>query len=348
MGIFEQLATYGYGELHLGHDTNTGLCAIVAIHDTRLGPSLGGCRFISYTDEAAAIADALRLARAMTAKAALAGVKHGGGKSVIMRPAGEFDRAALFAAFARFVDGLRGRYITTEDSGTTISDMEVIRGITPHVAGFSKGAGGSGDPSPFTALGVRRGIEASVKVALGTDSLEGLHVAVQGVGNVGVNLCRELKRAGARLTIADVDEALVDRVVQELGANVASADAIHRTACDVYAPCALGGAINRDTVEALQCKIVAGAANNQLARPEDGERLHARGILYAPDYAINAGGLINVAEEVAGYDEQRATDKTMAIYDTVLAISQRARDTNTPPHVVADDMVDQILGNQAI
>jgi leucine dehydrogenase len=342
MTIFDSMSTYGYGEAHLVRDERAGLRAVVAIHDSRRGPALGGCRFVSYMNEAAAITDALRLARAMTYKAALARLPHGGGKSVILAPAGEFDRTALLTRFAAFIDDLGGRYITAEDAGTHVADMELMRKRTKHVVGLPAPQG-SGDPSPFTALGVRRGIEACVKFALGKDNLNGVHVAVQGVGNVGYHLCKELAEAGAKLTCADVRDELAQRVAKELGAQLANASEIHRVKCDVYAPCALGGAINDRTLPQLQCRIVAGAANNQLASDECGTILHERGILYAPDYAINAGGLINVAQEVAGYDPEVARARTLEIYGTVIEISERSRRANLPPQHVADQWVHEIL-----
>lgn len=343
MSLFEQMSRHDYGELHLATDAETGLRAIIALHDTRLGPAIGGCRFIPYADEAAAITDALRLAQAMTYKAALARLPHGGGKAVIMQPAADFDRGALLRRYARFVDGLGGRYVTTEDSGTSPQDMQIVRSVTRHVCGFDERSGGSGDPSPFTALGVRRGIEACVKVALDRDSLEGVHVAVQGVGNVGRNLCRELAGQGARLTIADVRERVVGELAEELGAEVAPSATIHTLQCDVYAPCALGGALNDGSIPQLRCPIVAGAANNQLATDENGTQLMQHGILYAPDYAINAGGLINVAQEVKGYDAEAARERTLRIYDTIVEICQRARAEGRPTHQVADQMVHEIL-----
>jgi leucine dehydrogenase len=344
MTIFESMSTYGYGEAHLVRDERVHLRAVVAIHDSRRGPALGGCRFVSYMNEEAAVTDALRLARAMTFKAALAKLPHGGGKSVILAPAGEYDRAALFTRFAAFIDDLGGRYITAEDAGTGIGDMELMRKRTKHVVGLGTERGGSGDPSPFTALGVRRGIEACVEFVLGKQSLNGVHVAVQGVGNVGYHLCKELAQAGARITCADVRDELAKTVAAEFGAKLVAAAEIHRTACDVYAPCALGGAINDRTLPQLQCRIVAGAANNQLASEECGTVLHEKGILYAPDYAINAGGLINVAQEVAGYDAEVSRKRTLAIHGTIMEIAQRSRRQNVPPAQVADAMVREILG----
>ena len=344
-GVFELLDLHGYGEVHLRLDRATKLQAIVAIHDTRLGPALGGSRFVAYASEQAALTDALRLARGMTCKAALAGLPHGGGKAVIIQPQGEFDRAALLCSFGRFVDDLGGRYITTEDSGTSPDDMEIVRTQTRHVCGFGMQNGGSGDPSPFTALGVRRGIEACVARKLGRDDLRGLRVAVQGVGHVGYNLCRELAEAGAKLSVSDVRDELAERAAREFHAELVPSASIHRVECDVYAPCALGGALNDRTVPELRCAIVAGAANNQLASDHNGDQVHQRGILYAPDYAINAGGLINVAQEIIGYDADRSRARTLRIYDTIHEICRRSRDQDVPSYRIADAMVAEILGN---
>jgi leucine dehydrogenase len=343
MAVFELMSQHGFGQVHLCRDQASGLEAIIAIHDSRLGPALGGCRFIHYASEEEALVDALRLARGMTYKAALAGLDHGGGKSVIIKPYRRFDRTALFRAFGRFVEDLRGHYITAEDSGTSIEDMDVIRGVTRHVTGVDPARGGSGDPSPFTALGVRRGIEACVKFALGRDSLDGIHVAVQGVGHVGYHLCRELHAQGAVLTVADVDPLKAERAQREFGASVAPLDDIFSVACDVFAPCALGSALNRDTVPRLRCRIVAGAANNQLSEPAMGVALMDRGILYAPDYAINAGGLVNVAQEIVGYDAEKARARTLKIYDTILEIAERAVRAMTPTDIIANKMVEERL-----
>jgi len=343
MDLFGKLASYDYGEVHLKLDKATGLRAIVAIHDTRLGPALGGCRFIPYDTTEDALVDALRLARGMTYKAALAGLAHGGGKSVLIRPPQHFDRVALFRAFGKFIDDLRGHYITAEDSGTGLEDMEVIRTVTKHVTGIDPSHGGSGDPSPFTALGVRRGIEAAVKFKLGKDSLAGIHVAVQGVGHVGYHLCKELHASGAKLTVADVDLLKAERAQREFGAKTVAIDAIAHVQCDVFAPCALGAGLNDQTIPNLLTPIVAGAANNQLAEPRHGDDLHARGILYAPDYAINAGGLVNVAQEVKGYDAKAARDKTLKIYDTMMEIFERSKNLGAPTYKVADMLVEEKL-----
>lgn len=347
MDLFGHLSAYDYGQVHFKLDKATGLRAIVAVHDSRLGPALGGCRFIHYDSDEAAVVDALRLARGMTYKAALAGLAHGGGKSVLIRPKEHFDRVALFRSFGRFVEDLRGHYITAEDSGTGLEDMEVIRTVTKHVTGVDVKHGGSGDPSPFTALGVRRGIEACVKHKLGRASLEGIHVSVQGVGHVGYHLCKELHGAGAKLTVADVDPLKAERATREFGAKVVELDQIFSVDCDVFAPCALGSAMNDRTVPKLRAKIVAGAANNQLAEPRHGDDLEARGILYAPDYAINAGGLVNVAQEVLGYDERKSRDKVMKIYDTILEIAERSTNLKAPTYKVADMMVEEKLAKVA-
>ncbi len=345
MGVFDLMSQHGYGEIHLKRDQASGLEAIIAVHDTRLGPALGGCRFIHYASEEEAVIDALRLARGMTYKAALAGLDHGGGKSVIVKPYRRFDRTALFRAFGRFIEDLRGHYITAEDSGTSIEDMDVIRGVTKHVTGVDPSHGGSGDPSPFTALGVRRGIEACVHFALGRNTLDGIHVAVQGVGHVGYHLCRELHTQGAKLTVADVDPLKAERAQREFGASIARLEDIFDVECDVFSPCALGSALNPDTVPRLHCRIVAGAANNQLAEQGMGEALMQRGIVYAPDYAINAGGLVNVAQEYVGYDAEKARTRTMKIYDTILEIAERARKAMTPTDEIANKMVEERLSN---
>jgi leucine dehydrogenase len=346
MGVFAKLTEHGYGEVHLKRDQASGLQAIVAIHDSRLGPALGGCRFIHYDHEDDALVDALRLARGMTYKAALAGLNHGGGKSVIIKPTKNFDRTALFQAFGQFIDDLRGHYITAEDSGTSIEDMEVIRSKTKWVTGVDPKHGGSGDPSPFTALGVRRGIEACVKFAFGRESLDGLVVAVQGVGHVGYHLCRQLHEAGAKLVVADVDPLKAERAQREFGAEIAELKDIFAVECDVFAPCALGSALNPETVPQLRCKVVAGAANNQLSDVQMAWDLMQRGIVYAPDYAINAGGLVNVAQEVVGYDEKISTERTMKIYDTIYEIIERAQKAETPTSIIADKMVQERLAKK--
>lgn len=346
MKLFEAMGSYGYGEVHVRRDEGSGLAAIIAIHDTKLGPALGGCRFIHYADEASAFIDALRLARGMSYKAAITGLDLGGGKSVLIKPKGDFDRTRLFEDFGRFVDTLGGRYITAEDSGTATADMDVIRTKTKFVTGVSKDKGGSGDPSPFTALGVRRGIEAAVKYKLGRDSLDSVHVTVQGVGHVGYYLCKELFALGAKLTVCDVDAQRAARCAHEFKAQVVPVDSILDVEADVFAPCALGAGINDETIPRLKVKIVAGAANNVLAEPRHGEALRNKGIAYAPDYAINAGGLCNVAQEIKGYDEAKVRERVMKIYDTIYTILERADREGLAPNVVADRMAEERLGQR--
>ena len=343
MGVFDAMSHYDYGELHFKRDAASGLRAIIAVHDTRLGPALGGCRCIPYDTEEDAMVDALRLARGMTYKAAISGIAHGGGKAVLMKPAGEMDRSAFFRAFGQFVDDLGGHYITAEDSGTSLEDMEIVRTVTKHVTGVKPEHGGGGDPSPWTALGVRRGIEAMAKFKLGRDSLEGMRVAVQGIGHVGYHLCRQLNQLGAQLIVADIDPLKAERAQREFGAEVVALDHITSVECDVFAPCALGSALNDQTIPALKCKIVAGAANNQLALPHNGDDLFQRGIIYAPDYAINAGGLMNVAQEVLGYDEAKVRAKVEGIYDIIMEIAERARDAMQPTHRIADTIAQEKL-----
>lgn len=346
--IFQILNDLEYGQLHMALDRATGLRAIVALHSTRLGPAIGGCRVYPYVDESAAVTDACRLARAMGYKAALARLPHGGGKAVIwateaMR--GGFDRAALFTAFARFVDSLGGAYLTCEDSGTSTSDMDIVSKTTKHVLGTSAQTS-SGDPSPFTALGCRRGIEAVCEVILGRKDgrdMAGLHVAIQGVGAVGRYLALELHKLGARLTIADIDAGRAQRVADETGARIVSIDEIFDVECDIFAPCALGGAISPSTLPRIRCRAVAGAANNQLASVAVGRALQDRGIFYAPDYAINAGGLINVAQEFAGYNADKARERASGIYATIREIAERTQKTGRPPGEIADQLAEEII-----
>ncbi len=346
MSLFDILSRQGSIELHCTHDAATGLRAFIAIDDTRLGPAVGGARLHAYASEDEAVHDVVRLARGMTAKAALAGLPHGGGKAVLWGdPKRIADRAAYLHAFGRFVDVLGGRYLTSEDSGISSADLDLIHDVTPHCLGYAQDKGSSGDPSPFTALGVRRGIEAVAEVVFGRSDLVGLHVAIQGVGAVGYHLAEELHALGCRLTVADIDPDRARRAAEELGAAVVSVDDIVGVACDVYAPCALSGAINDSTIGRLACRAVAGAANNQLATPEMGRILAARDIFYAPDYAINAGGLINVASEWKGYDATAARAKTMRIYDTIADMAYRSRDTGRRPEEIADRMVADILAH---
>jgi len=314
----------GFEEVAYGHDAATGLRAIVAVHSTVLGPALGGTRFWPYPDEGAALVDACRLARGMTYKHAAAGLHQGGGKAVILGDPAVLRSDELIRAYAHFVDGLAGRYITAEDVGTTQADMDLVRTITPHVTGVSEALGGSGDPSPATALGVLWAMRAVAQRLWGSDSLEGRHVCVSGVGKVGSALADHLHAEGARLTVADVRADALRAVVARTGASIVAPDAAHAVPCDVFAPCALGAVFDERTVGQLACAAVAGSANNQLATDEDDDRLTAAGILYVPDYIANAGGVINIAHEHGGYDREAAERQIAGIYETTLRVFELA------------------------
>lgn len=332
---------HGFGELHMKVDSQTGMKAIIAIHNTNLGPALGGCRFIPYANTQAAILDAMRLARGMSYKSALANLPLGGGKSVIIEPSEAYDRTAYLHAFGRFINDLNGRYITALDSGTQLVDMDVIAQHTSYVASSSRH---HSDPSPATAKGVFRGIQASVKFKLGKDSLQGLHVAIQGLGHVGYLLAHHLHKAGAQLTVADISATRVAQVVAECNARAVAPDTIHQVACDVFAPCALGAVINDETINELQTPIVAGAANNQLAHTYHGLRLHEKGILYAPDYVINAGGVIFAACKYFNFSENELHAKLDSIHDSLMQIFMRANEENLPTSTVADNLAEEKIG----
>lgn len=317
-----------------------GLRAIIAVHSTRRGPALGGCRCWPYPSEADALTDVLRLSRAMTYKSAAANVALGGGKSVIILPRAGAKTPELIRAMGRAVDQLGGRYILGEDIGTDVADMGTFRSVTPHVLGAPPEQGGSGDPSPMTALGCFVGIEASVRHRLGRD-LQGVRVIVQGLGNVGAKLCRLLHAAGARLLVADVDDARAAQVVKDFGATRIPADAVIDAEADVLAPCAFGAGINDDSVKRLRVAVVAGGANNQLARPEHGEALRARKILYAPDYVINGGGLIALANERIGYEAAKVEREVRAIADTLREIYARADAEQVPTSRAADALAER-------
>jgi leucine dehydrogenase len=336
--VFEKLAEYRYEQLVFCHDKATGLRAVIAIHDTTLGPALGGCRMYPYDSEDEAVVDVLRLARGMTYKAAASGLNLGGGKSVIIGDPERHKSEKLFRSFGRYLETLGGRYIVAEDVGTSTEDMENIRIETSHVVGVDVTHGGSGDPSPFTALGVLQGMKACAEEVFGGASLEGRTVAVQGLGHVGWHLCELLHEEGAGLFVSDLREEVVEQAQQKLGAKPIEPDEILSIPCDVFAPCALGAVVNDETLPNFQCSIVAGSANNVLLEPRHGEALAKRGILYAPDYVINAGGLINVADELEGYNEKRATKRVMRIYDSMRSIIAIAKRDGVPTHVAADTL----------
>ena len=327
----------GHEEVVFCQDRDTGLKAIVAIHNTTIGPALGGCRMWNYESEADALKDVLRLSRGMSYKAAIAGLNLGGGKAVIIGNSKKEKNEILFRSFGRFVQGLAGRYITAEDVGTSVKDMEWVRMETSYVTGISRALGGSGDPSPVTALGTCSGIKAAVKKQLGKDSINNLKICVQGLGHVGYHLCRYLHREGVKLFVTDIHKDLIKRVVNEFGASVINREDLYEADVDIYAPCALGATLNSETIPKLKCSIVAGAANNQLKKEDEHSMmLKDRGILYAPDYAINAGGLINVANEIEGYNRERAfTQAKEGIYDTLITIFDQAEEDNVTTHMAA-------------
>ncbi|MBA4501393.1 Leu/Phe/Val dehydrogenase [Marinobacterium marinum] len=337
--MFKQMEHAGLTDLHFGLDPASGLKAIIAIHSTARGAAIGGCRCIHYAREQDAVTDALRLAHGMSYKAALAGLPHGGGKAVIIEPEQPYDRHHLMAAFGRFVEQLGGRYITAMDSGTEVSDMDSIATTTRFVSCTSA----SGDPSPHTALGVFAGIQAAVRHRLGRTTLEGLTVSIQGLGHVGHAIAARLHAAGARLIVSDIDPDKVRLCVDQFDAKAVAADAIYAVEADVFCPCGLGAILNATTIPQLNCALVAGSANNQLAEDEDGNRLRARNILYAPDYVINAGGLIHVALHHAGIDGEQRDAKIRAIGDTLTHLFNEADRTRQSVHHVADLHAEALL-----
>ncbi len=347
MAVFGSRGFDDHEQVAFFSDPDSGLRAIIAIHNTNRGPALGGCRMWPYTSEDEAIRDVLRLSRGMTYKSAVSNLDLGGGKAVIIGNARTDKTPELLRAMGRAVDCLGGRYIVAEDVGTSVDDIRIIGEQTAHVAGVldkRTRAGGmrSGDPSPATAHGTFFGLRAAVKYKLGRDDLEGLRVAIQGVGNVGFRLARQLHEAGGRLWVSDIYEDQVKRAVDELGATAVGADDIFSQDVDVFAPCALGAAINDATLPHLRAKIVAGAANNQLSEDRHGKELMARGILYAPDYVINAGGIIDISYERGGsYDRDAAVAHMEGIYDTLLEIFERSAAEGLPTNLVADYVAEE-------
>ncbi|PIU01330.1 MAG: leucine dehydrogenase [Bdellovibrionales bacterium CG10_big_fil_rev_8_21_14_0_10_45_34] len=317
------------------YNKDVGLRAIIAIHNTALGPALGGTRMWNYASDKEALIDVLRLSRGMTYKAAAAGLNLGGGKAVIIGDPRKQKTEALFRCFGQYVNSLNGRYITAEDVGTSVSDMEHVYAETPWVTGIPEDLGGSGDPSPFTAHGVLMGIKASVSKKLGTDSLKGLRVLVQGLGNVGLNLVSYLHKEKAVITVSDIDIDKVKRTEEQFGVKSVAPDDIVAQEAEVFAPCALGSVINDQTIDKLKVKIVAGGANNQLAEDRHGGLLKEMGILYAPDFVINAGGLMNVFVELEGYSKERAKAHTLKIYDNVMNCLDISEKENIPTQTAA-------------
>jgi leucine dehydrogenase len=347
MSVFSHPEFDAHEQVAFRFDRASGLKAIIAVHSTRLGKGLGGCRMWPYASDTEALTDVLRLSRGMTYKAALAGLPQGGGKSVIIGDPRHDKTPALIQAMGRFVESLGGQYIVAEDSGTSVADIRMMAGETRYVGGLadekSVAAGRTGDPSPATAMGTFIGIKAAVKARLGRDDLQGLKVAIQGVGNVGGRLARHLHQAGAKLWVTDLHQPAVDRCVQELGAVAVPMDAVHGLDVDVYSPCALGAILNDKTIPAIKAKIIAGAANNQLAKPKHDHALVERGILYAPDYVINAGGIIDIFYEGPNYDEATVHTHLERIGHTLGQIFRHSANENRPTGEIADRMAEAIF-----
>lgn len=337
MAVFNLRAYDDHEQIVFCRDVESGLKAIICVHNTNLGPAVGGCRMWDYNSDEGALIDALRLSRGMTYKNAMAGLKMGGGKSVIIGNSKTMKSEELFRAFGRFVDKLSGKYVTAEDVGINPQDMAIVNKETNHVLGLE---GKSGDPSPVTAYGVFTGLKAAVHHRLGRDDLDGLKVSVQGLGHVGYYLCRHLHEQGAKLIVTDINKESVDRVVDEFGATAVDTDEIYHQEVDVYAPCALGATINDNTIPKIQASVVAGAANNQLAEDRHGQILMEKGILYAPDYVINAGGIINVSFE-ENYDQAAALKKVDEIYGTLTEVFDASKSSGRPTNIIADEIARQ-------
>lgn len=345
MGVFTDPAFSEHEQVVFCRDQKTGLRAIIAIHSTHLGPSLGGCRMWNYANEEDALRDVLRLSRGMTFKNAISGLKLGGGKSVIIGDAKKDKSEALFRSFGRFVNSLGGRYLTAEDVNIRVADMDHISKETKY---FTGGSQGSGDPSPLTALGVFHGIRASFQHKYGQSDLHGVKIAVQGCGNVGTYLCQHLHKAGAELYVYDIEAERVQRLVDTLGAKPLSATEVLSADVDIFSPCALGGGLNDETIPKLKASIVAGGANNQLLdENRHAKMLLERGILYAPDYVINAGGVINCYQEIIGYNRQAAEEKATAIYDTLMGVFKEAESHGITTLDSSNKMVERKLQKPA-
>jgi len=342
MGSFEFISKHGdHEEVIFCYDKNVGLKAIIAIHNTALGPALGGTRMWNYKTEDEALTDVLRLSRGMTYKAAAAGLNLGGGKAVIIGDPKKDKTEGLFRAFGQFVNSLNGRYITAEDVGTGVQDMEYIFMESQWVTGIPKEFGGSGDPSPYTAHGVLMGIKASAQEKFGNDSLKGRRIAVQGLGNVGSNLVNYLVVEGAEVLIADIDQDKVKKMATTHKLTTLSSDEILFADVDILAPCAMGAVVNDDSIRKIKAKIICGGANNQLAEARHGDQLRELGILYAPDYVVNAGGLMNVFVELEGYSADRAFEKTRRVYDNVSKVFEISRRDKIGTHLAADRLAEE-------
>lgn len=339
--IFEKLSTHDHEQVLFFQDKSVGLKAIIAIHNTVLGPALGGLRMWPYETEEAALRDALRLSRGMTYKNAAAGLNIGGGKAVIIGDPAKDKSEALFRSFGRVVESLGGRYITAEDVGVNVDDIEYIFQETAYVTGVHEVHGGSGDPSPFTAFGVMQGLKASLQRRFGNEELGRYSFAVQGLGHVGMKVVEHLREAGAKVFVTDIREENVRRAVDELGAEAVSLDDIYDVEADVYTPAALGGTVNEHTLPRFKFKIICGVANNQLESDEIGDEVERRGILYAPDYAVNAGGVMNASLELEGYNKERAMRRISMIYGNIMSIFEIADRDGIPTYKAADRLAEE-------
>jgi leucine dehydrogenase len=343
--LFETLSHTAHEQVVFCHNKDAGLKAIIAIHNTVLGPALGGTRMWPYATEQEAIDDVLRLSRGMTYKAAVSGLNLGGGKAVIIGNPATDKSEALFRAFGRFVNSLNGRYITAEDVGIDVNDMEYVLKETEFVTGVHQVHGGSGDPSPFTAYGTLQGLMAALNVKFGNEDVGKYSYAVQGVGHVGIEFVKLLREQGAKVFVTDINEESVRRAVDEYGCEAVGLDEIYDVDADVYSPTALGGTVNEKTLPRLKCKVICGAANNQLATDEIGDELEKRGMLYAPDYAVNAGGLMNVSIEFDGYNRERAMRMMRGIYYNLGKIFQIAKRDGIPTYKAADRMAEERIAS---
>lgn len=340
--IINKMESGEFEQVVFCHDKESGLKAIIAIHDTTLGPALGGCRIWNYDNEEDALVDAMRLAKGMTYKNAVAGLNLGGGKTVIIADPKKDKTEALLRAYGRYVESLNGRYITAADVGSQPEDLDIVYQETDYVVGISESYGSSGNPSPVTAMGVYKAMRRTAKEAFGDDSLEGKNVAVQGCGSVAYTLCKHLHEAGANIIATDIDEEAVERVVKDFGAEKVGVDEIYEVEADIFAPCALGAILNDDTIPKLKVKAVCGSANNQLADvKKHGQMLKDRGIIYAPDFIANAGGVINVADELLGYNRERALEKASTIYDQIGLVFDIAKEENITTAEAADKMAEE-------
>ncbi len=344
MTMFNIIEEFDHEQVVYCSNKEAGLKAIIAIHNTTLGPALGGTRMWKYPTDEAALKDVLRLSRGMTYKAAISGLNLGGGKAVIIGDSATQKNELLFRTFGKFVEGLAGRYITAEDVGTSVKDMEYVRMETKYVTGISKALGGSGDPSPVTAYGVYVGMKACAKFRWGNDSLKGRKIAVQGAGQVARYLCEHLYNEGAEIYITDIVDAKIKRVLETVKAKVIKPEEIYDTDAEIFSPNALGGIINDETIERLKAEVIAGGANNQLEDEKvHGPKLLAKGILYAPDYAINAGGLINVANELEGYRQDRALKQAESIYEIITRVLEISKHDNIPMYEASNKIAEERL-----